>query len=485
MTAGDPLHRVLPLPQLFELRDGSLPISARTRIVTGAGIDEHDHTASHLVADVQRATGLHLGRAQEAGPGDILLQLDSGAAAHGPEGYALDVDQDGAVVRAATAHGLWNGTRTLVQLLPHDPLEARLPWVHIVDQPRFEWRGVMLDVARHFFGVDQVLRFIELIARFKLNRLHLHLTDDQGWRIAIDDWPTLTSIGGNSSVGGGHGGWYSRGEYAEIVAHAARHFITVVPEIDMPGHTNAALSSVPALNLDGVSPPPYTDKGVGFSSLHLAAPATRRFVADVIAQLAADTPGRFLHIGGDEAHATDPAEYRECIELLQREVAAHGKQLMGWEEIATAGLTGDAGDVIVQHWLRPAVARRAPASARFVMSPAAHTYLDMKHTPACTLGRRWAGFIDLDQAYQWDPAALIDGIADDRIAGVEAALWTEKVVTFDDVQYLCFPRLACLAEVGWTTQHRRDWAGFRPRVAVHADRLASLGVPLHRSALLD
>ena len=213
MTAGDPLHRVLPLPQLFELRDGSLPISARTRIVTGAGIDEHDHTASHLVADVQRATGLHLGRAQEAGPGDILLQLDSGAAAHGPEGYALDVDQDGAVVRAATAHGLWNGTRTLVQLLPHDPLEARLPWVHIVDQPRFEWRGVMLDVARHFFGVDQVLRFIELIARFKLNRLHLHLTDDQGWRLAIDDFGTLTRIGGSSRAGGGHDGGYSSGAY--------------------------------------------------------------------------------------------------------------------------------------------------------------------------------------------------------------------------------------------------------------------------------
>lgn len=482
---SEPEHRVVPLPSSFELREGSLPITALTRIVI-ADEHEHDHqhdqTVNHLIGDVQRATGIHLARTATAAAGDIELRLDGDPGQLGPEGYALDIDEHGATVRAATPHGVWNGTRTLVQLLPHTPLDTSLPFAHILDRPRYEWRGVMLDVARHFFGVDQVLRFIELIARCKLNRLHLHLTDDQGWRIAIDGWPALTGVGGSSGVSGSAGGYFTRADYAEIVAHAARHFITVVPELDMPGHTNAALASIPGLNLDGIAPPAYTGKGVGFSSLRLAAPATRRFISDVIGQLAADTPGHYLHIGGDEAHATDHAEYRQLVELLQHEVRRHHKQMVGWEEIANADL---AAGSIVQHWLQPDVARRAPPDARFVMSPAAHTYLDMKHTPQCTLGRRWAGFIDVDTAYDWDPATLIDGIGDDRIAGVEAPLWTEKVATFDDVQHLCFPRLACLGEVGWTPQHLRNWSGFRPRLAVHAERLAAIGVPLYRSALLD
>lgn len=486
-TAHNALHRLLPLPLAVQPGDGVLTLTAHTRVGIGAGIGGFDHTINHLIGDVQKATGLHLARAAIATDGDITLQLDGDITEHGEEGYELIIGAQGAQLRAGHPHGLWNGTRTLVQLFAHVPGDAALPAVRIVDRPRYVWRGAMLDVARHFFSVDQVLRFIELIARFKINRLHLHLTDDQGWRLAIDGWPTLTNIGGSTATGHGSGGWFSRADYSEIVAHAARHFITIVPEVDMPGHTNAALASVPALNLSGTSPPLYTAMAhdlasVGFSSLHLAAPATRHFITDVISQLAADTPGKYVHIGGDEANATDATEYNDFIELLQREVHSHGKQLVGWEEIANAALLPGA---IVQHWLRSDVVRRAPGSARFVMSPAAHTYLDMKHTPSCQAGRRWAGFIDVDTAYGWDPATLIDGIGDDRIEGVEAPLWTEKVATFDDVQHLCFPRLACLSEVGWTAQRHRDWNGFRPRLAVHAHRLEQIGVPIYRSALLE
>ena len=486
-TARSALHRLLPLPLVIEPSEGSLTLTAQSRIVIGAGIGGFDHTVNHLIGDVQKATGLHLARAASAVDGDITLQLNGDLAVHGEEGYELLIGPNGATLRAGHPHGLWNGTRTLVQLFAHLPGDATLPAMRIVDRPRYVWRGAMLDVARHFFGVDQVLRFIELIARFKINRLHLHLTDDQGWRLAVDGWPTLTSIGGSTATGHGSGGWFSRADYCEIVAHAARHFVTVVPEVDMPGHTNAALASVPALNLSGKSPPLYTDyprdlASVGFSSLHLAAPATRHLITDVIAQLAADTPGKYLHIGGDEANMTDAAEYCEFIELLQREVHSHGKQLVGWEEVARAALLPGA---IVQHWLDGDVARRAPGSARFVMSPSAYTYLDMKHTPSCRIGRRWAGFIDVDTAYRWDPATSIEGIADHRIEGVEAALWTEKVATFDDVQHLSFPRLACLGEVGWTAQYLRRWDSFRPRLAVHAQRLEQIGVPIYRSALLD
>lgn len=395
----------------------------------------------------------------------------------GDEGYEL-LAADGAVtITAATAHGLFHGDRTFEQLWDG----ASVPAVHVVDTPRFEWRGAMLDVARHPFTADDVCRFIELIARFKLNRLHLHLSDDQGWRIEVPDWPTLTAIGGTTACHGDEGGWFSLADWARIVDHAAEHFVTVVPEIDMPGHTHAALASVPGLNPGEVAPPPYTGIEVGFSSLRLDLPLTRRFVTDVVAHLAAITPGPWLHIGGDEAHSTDHDDYVEFVTFLQEEVARHGKRMVGWEEITAVPLRPDS---LVQHWLRAETATAAAADCRLVMSPSAHTYLDMRHHADDAFGRRWAGHIDLDTAYGWDPGALLPGVGDDRIAGVEAPLWTEKVRTFEQVQTLCFPRLLCLAEVGWTPQAERDWERFRPRLAAATDRLDADGVTVYRSTLL-
>jgi hexosaminidase len=282
-------------------------------------------------------------------------------------------------------------------------------------------------------------------------------------------------------VNGDMGGWFSLSDWAEIIAHAERHFVTVVPEIDMPGHTNAALASVPELNLDGVAPPLYTGKDVGFSSLRLHVPATARFVRDVVATLAAHTPGPYLHIGGDEAHSTGHDEYVSFVELLQREVARHGKHMVGWEEIVHAPLHRDT---LVQHWLKPDTVTNAPQGTRFIMSPARHTYLDMKHHLDDTLGRRWAGVIDLDAAYDWDPAALVPGVGDSQIAGVEAPLWTEKVHTFAEVEQLCFPRLMSLAEVGWTPQPSRHLEEFLVRVGEETRRLAARGVHVHRSRLV-
>lgn len=395
----------------------------------------------------------------------------------GTEGYELVAADVTVTVTAATEHGLWNAARTFEQLCDG----TSVPAVRIVDTPRFEWRGAMLDVARHPFTTDEVCRFIELISRFKLNRLHLHLSDDQGWRIEVPDWPTLTAIGGATACGGDGGGWFSLADWARIVNHAERHFVTVVPEIDMPGHTTAALASVPGLNPSEAAPPPYTGIEVGFSSLRLDLPLTRRFVADVVAHLASITPGPWLHIGGDEAHSTDRADYVEFVSFLQAEVARHGKRMVGWEEITAVPLRDDS---VVQHWLKAETAAAAPTTCRVLMSPSSHTYLDMRHHEDDAFGRRWAGHIDLDRAYGWDPAAQVPGLGDDRIVGVEAPLWTEKVRTFAQVQTLCFPRLLCLAEVGWTPQEQRDWSTFRPRLAEATDRLADDGVPVYRSALL-
>ncbi|MBI4932552.1 MAG: beta-N-acetylhexosaminidase [Actinobacteria bacterium] len=481
MTATHPaLLGLLPLPRHVEMTSGEFVPSAFAHVIAPSDAPSIG-VADHLVADLQAVAGVHLSLARtRSGHGDIELSLHPHRADLGAEGYELLVAPDGVAVVAATPHGLWNGTRTFVQLLTPGTMAA-VPALHIIDVPRFEWRGAMLDVARHFFSVDHVIRFVELIARYKLNRLHLHLSDDQGWRLEIPGWPALTAIGGSTATKGDQGGWFSVADYAEIVAHAERHFVTVVPEIDMPGHTNAALASVPELNVDDVAPPLYTGVEVGFSSLRLDRPATARFVRDVVATLAANTPGPYLHIGGDEAHSTDHDEYLAFVELLQREVAQHGKRMVGWEEIAQAPLHRDT---LVQHWLKADTVAAAPTGTRFIMSPARHTYLDMKHQPDDPLGRRWAGAIDLDAAYEWDPAALVPGVLDPQIAGVEAPLWTEKVRTFAEVEQLCFPRLVCLAEVGWTPQPSRRLDEFLVRVGEETRRLAARGVHVHRSALV-
>lgn len=462
---------------------GSFVFGANSRVVAEGQDHAVASVADHLVADLHAATRVRVGRADQATDGDIELRLDS-SAHHHAEGYHLHVCAPRAVISAATAHGLWNGSRTLLQLVPATSAgqATAVPCVDVVDAPRLVWRGAMLDVARHFFGVDHVKRFIELIAGYKLNRLHIHLTDDQGWRLEVPAHPTLTTVGGSTAVGGDSGGWYTLEDWTEICEHGKRHHVIVVPEIDMPGHTNAALASVPPLNPDGIAPPLYTGTEVGFSSLRLDLPATRAFVRDVLTTVATATSGRYLHIGGDEAHATDPGEYRRVVAMLADEAARLEVTLVGWEEIATSPLRPGT---LVQHWLQPETALAAPDGMRFIMSPARHTYLDMRHAPDDPLGRRWAGDIDLDVAYLWDPAGLVPGVGDDRIEGVEAPLWTEKVSLFSQVEHLCFPRLLCVAEVGWTAQEQRVWSEFRGRLAVHAERLAANGVHVYRSALLD
>jgi hexosaminidase len=338
------------------------------------------------------------------------------------------------------------------------------------DTPRYEWRGVMLDVARHFFGVDDVKRFIDVIARYGLNRLHLHLTDDQGWRIEIESWPRLAEVGGATAVGGGPGGWYTQAEYTQLVAFAAERAVVVVPEIDLPGHVNAALVAYPELAPAGYSPTPYTGTDVGFSSLDVTNDRIYEFVEDVVREVAALTPGPFFHIGGDEAAATAPADYVDFVERIAAIVQHHGKRMVGWEEVARAKLLSGT---IVQHWKDPVLAARAAdQGASIVMSPASRAYLDLKYDESTELGTTWAGCVGVRDAYDWDPGDAL---------GVEAAVWSETLETFADVEFMAFPRLLALAEVAWSPAEQRDWQDFRMRLAEHEPQLAALGVNFFRS----
>jgi hexosaminidase len=406
-------------------------------------------------ASLERLPGAPL-----AGPAVDRELIDDPAL--GDEGYRLESDDGVVRLRAHSETGLFRAGQTLSSL--GDPV----PRVRIEDRPRYAWRGAMLDVARHFFGVAEVKRFIDLIALYKLNVLHLHLTDDQGWRIAIEGWPRLTEHGAATQVGGGPGGHYTKADYAEIVRYAGERHITVVPEIDLPGHVNAALASYPELNRDGTAPQLYTGIEVGFSSLSPELEATRRFLAGVLGELAAMTPDPYLHIGGDEAKSTSRADYELIMAQVQEIVRRLGKRVVGWEEIASVPL---AADTVVQHWSDPALAHAASAQgAPLVMSPAAHAYLDMKYDADTPLGQTWAGLVEVRDAYEWDPGDAL---------GVEAPLWSETLASIGDAEYMLLPRLPAIAEVGWS--RRRGWEDFRTRLAAEAPRWEALGARWHRS----
>jgi hexosaminidase len=430
---------------------------------------------------VAAALARMLGAKVTTGPAPVTLELGGGAGL-GDEGYDLTVAPSSVRLVAARPAGLFHGVQTLRQLLPVRGAQ-RIPSVRIRDRPRFAWRGAMLDVARHFRSVRDVKRFVDLMALYKLNRLHLHLSDDQGWRIAVDGWPRLATHGGSTEVGGGKGGYYTQAQYEDIVRYAAARYVTVVPEIDMPGHVHAALSSYPKLACDGKPSPLYTGIEVGFSSLCIDKPVTYDFVSDVVGELARLTPGSWIHIGGDEAMATKAADYVRFIQRVQAIVETYGKRMIGWEEIGRAKLDGSS---IVQHWntdpAKSALSARAvKQGAKAIMSPAEHAYLDMKYDASTPIGLQWAGYSSVQDAYAWDPARQVPGVGAKDVLGVEAPLWSETVQSIRDAEYLAFPRLIGIAEIGWSPVRGRSWSEYRLRLGAQAPLLDALRVNFYRS----
>ena len=421
--------------------------------------------------------------------GGISLKMDDRDPQLGSEGYRLVVTSSGVNLSAPQPAGLFWGVQTLRQLLPPNVEQTstktgpwEIPAAQIRDYPRYGWRGVMLDVSRHFFGPEDVKRFIDLMVYYKLNVLHLGLTNDQGWRLEIKSWPNLAIHGGSTQVGGGPGGYYTQETYKELVAYAQNRHISIVPEIDLPGHTNAALASYPELNCDGVSPDLFTGTGVGFSSLCIDKEITYTFLDDVIQEVAALTPGGFIHTGGDEAHATKEEDYLKFMERIQPILAKYGQRLVGWDEIAKSDLKPGA---VVQYWRPDEKKLDLKPGVKVIMSLASKVYLDMKYSDDTKLGLDWAGMVTVKDAYDWDPAALLEGVSEDDILGIEAALWTETVETMDDIEFMVFPRLPGVGEVGWSPGGDRDWDEYRLRLAGHGPRLDALGVNYYRSPLVN
>ncbi|GAA2335569.1 beta-N-acetylhexosaminidase [Dactylosporangium salmoneum] len=482
---GGAYANVVPAPVTARADRGTFAIDRHTAIAADPGADG---VAGYLAGILRRSTGypLPVVRPGARGSGTIALRLTGGSDA---EGYRLDVTPRGVTLAADRPAGLFAGVQTLRQLLPAAVERDRRgpgPWTvpagHVADHPRFAYRGAMLDVARHFFSVAQVERYIDQLALYKVNTFHLHLADDQGWRIMIRSWPRLATYGGGTAVDGDPGGYYTQQQYQQIVAYAAARYITVIPEIDMPGHVNAALASYAELNCDGVAPPRYTGTDVGFSSLCVGKDITYRFLDDVIGELAAITPGRYLHIGGDEAQATSQADYVAFMNRVQGIVAAHGKSALAWHQVVAATV---APSTVAQYWDttndNPSVAAAAARGTGLVLSPANLAYLDMKYNSQTPLGQDWAALVEVADAYGWDPGAYLLGAPAGAIRGVEAPLWTETIRTSDDIEYMAFPRLPAIAELGWSPAAAHDWAAFRLRLGAQAPRWKALGIDFYPS----
>jgi len=486
--AGAAMNNLIPKPAEVKPGGDLFTLTAAANIYVDPATDELTAIGQTLADRLNHSTGFHLRVLPAAGileKGSILLTTSAADADLGDEGYELDISKDAVLLVAPQPAGIFYGTQTLRQLLP-PAVEASAsrpgPWQFatgtVRDHPRFRWRGTMLDVARHFFQVEDVKHFIDLMAHYKLNRLHLHLSDDQGWRIMIHSWPDLARIGGSKAVNDDPGGYYTQAEYAEIVAYAASRYITVIPEIDMPGHTNAALASYPQLNCDGKAPDLYTGIEVGFSSLCVGKEITYQMIDDVLREIAALTPGPYLHIGGDEASATGPEEYRLFIERVQSIVAAHGKQTIGWEDFARVDLLPGS---IAQVWHAQQLEAIRQKGQKVIFSLAPKAYLDMKYDASTPLGLNWAGYIEVEDGYTWDPGDLLSGIAESNILGVEAALWSETLRTPEDIEYMLFPRLPGIAEIGWSPAKGRDWEEYRLRLAAQGLRWEAMGLNFYRS----
>lgn len=342
----------------------------------------------------------------------------------------------------------------------------------------YQWRGLSLDVVRHFFGVDDVIRVMDIAQSVGLNRLHLHLSDDQGWRIDVPGWPELVARSSGYGVGGGRGGHYTRADWDRLRAAADKRGLLLIPEVDLPGHSNAALHAVPGLNIDGVTPPAYHGIAVGFSSLRMAAPDTERFIHDVYRYLA-DISDGYVHIGGDESHATDPAEYDELVHLITGTVRDAGVRLIAWQEAAEHLGEGDLIQVWDPRLAAAPVLAATERGAQVILSPASRVYLDMKYSEDSKRGLVWIGHTELADTAAFVPDEAIEGLDPRHIAGVEAALWTETLETFEHLSYMLLPRLAAVGEIG--QRGRVDWLDFIERLPATARFWQECGWPYHRS----
>ncbi|MBC8768989.1 beta-N-acetylhexosaminidase [Arenibacter sp. BSSL-BM3] len=487
------LENLIPRPLKIVATNSAFGLDKNTIIYTSQNSIGFPEVGEFLSEKIKWQTDLDLPVNSTTNPSTeriIFINQSDSTTISTKEGYDLYITQDSIILNAKTAEGAFRGVQTLRQIIPetsNDTLSENKMWLiptgKITDNPNFEYRGSMLDVARHFFSVEDVKKYIDILAYYKINTLHLHLTDDQGWRIEIKSWPKLTEIGGSTEVGGGPGGFYTQEDYKDIVAYAAKHFITIVPEVDMPGHTNAASVAYPILNGNGKTPKLYTGTEVGFSTFDANKDTVYAFIDDVVREISAITPGPYFHAGGDESHVTKKKDFIHFVSKVDKIVKKYGKRMIGWDEIVHADVDTTA---IAQFWANEENAKLAVEKGlKVILSPGKKAYLDMQYDTLSKYGLHWAGYIPVDTGYVWTPERYVQGINKKNILGVEAPLWSETVSNMDEVEYLAFPRMIGYSELSWSTEENRNWENYKVRLGNQAPYLDKMNVKYYPSELIE
>lgn len=507
---------VIPAPHVVRTLAGAWTVPDTLAVFVADTANSELRALGALAVEIVAATGKRatLASGRHVPPHAIQIRLIQPLVAEREGAYALTVAPEGIEITSSTGAGLFYGLQTLRQLLAAggcgtascpQPV-SRIPAVTIVDAPRFAWRGLHLDVSRHFEPVAFVKRYIDLMARYKLNRFHWHLTDDQGWRIEILKYPRLTSVGGcrretmvarnfNPYVGDGtpHCGFYTQDEIRDVVRYAAERYVTIVPEIEMPGHAKAALAAYPEL---ACTPGPFevrTTWGVD-EDVFCPSEQTFRFLEDVLTEVVGVFPGQYIHIGGDEVPKTRWKASPLAQEIMQRERLANedglqswfirrieaflilnGRRMIGWDEILEGGLAPEA---TVMSWRGTAGGIAAAREGHdVIMTPNSHLYFDFYQGDARFEPLAIGGLSPLDRVYSYEPVP--DSLTPEQakhILGTQANLWSEYLATPADVEYMVWPRALALAEVAWSSREARDWNSFVARLPSALRALDALGV---------
>jgi hexosaminidase len=513
---------LIPWPQQVQPMGGSFTLTPQTRIYADWSSRQ---TAQCVAQRLRQSTGyplqVHWKPFGSIPQNSILLATKNANTNLGPEGYMLFVRTNSIVISAPTQAGLFYGGQTLLQLLPPQIFATNavsgVPWqapcVQIADWPRFPWRGLMLDVSRHFFNKAEVESVLDEMALYKLNRFHWHLVDDQGWRIEIKKYPKLTQIGAwrtNCVVQshdvepmgpawasptpdkfngpkGRYGGFYTQKDIREIVAFAIARHITIVPEIEMPGHSEAALTAYPQFSCFGG---PYTtdsDLSIHDGIYDPSNPQTFQFLDNILTEVFQLFPGQYIHIGGDEVRTNYWSNSAACRAFMRREglnsqdelqsyfikrmekfINSRGKTLIGWSEILKGGLATNA---VVMDWIGGGK-QAAEAGHDAIMTPIEYYYFDHFHSPKAV-----DNYTPMDKVYSSDPIpAGLSPLLQSHILGAEAVLWTEYIASLPHAQYMLFPRTCALSEVMWSSRSSRDWTGFQQRLKTDEVRLDERGV---------
>jgi len=508
-----PVH-VIPQPVSIVQTGSDFLVDAGTMILIDDGDAGQQALAATLAEMIERASGFRLNvrRVSALPPLDNMIVLTMQAPDSPPhdESYALTVTPEAVILRARTLHGLFYGIQTIRQLLPLDidgsngagvPEECCIPGVTIDDWPRYPYRGMHLDVCRHFFPVEFVKKYIDLLASFKMNMFHWHFTEDQGWRIEIKKYPKLTEIGAwRSSIDGSrYGGFYTQNEIRSVVDYAARRFVTVIPEIELPGHARAALAAYPEYSCTGGPFEVAAEWGVFEDVYCPGREETFVFLEDILDEVAGLFPSPYIHIGGDECPKTRWKAHDLCrrriraegladehelqsyfIKRIEKILNVRGKQLIGWDEILEGGLA--AGATVMSWRGMDGGIAAARAGHNVIMSPTSHCYFDYYQADPETEPKAFNGLITIEQVYSFDPTPAVLTEEEARhILGAQGNVWTEYISTPEHAEYMAVPRMLALAEVVWSPKSSRNWDDFRRRLEFTYRDLDLRGVHYHRN----